>query len=417
MAKVKCEFCGSFIEDTESICPQCGGVNENHRRIVDGTPKTIEQLQQWYKSRGLPPEEVTRFFIGKDIKEPKAFGIYEEFGTFVVYKNKADGTRAVRYKGTDEAYAVNELYLRLKEEILNQKAHNIEKRGIGNRPGASVYRPTSGNRRSKKVKTALITTFIVLFLFPTIISTLISTISFSNLLYSEHGYYVTNTSEVYYSNGQEFDGKYEWWLYDQSEDEWELHSKLNRKKQKPEALKDESNYTLYTSYFDVTQALSIESDKFPIEDAKEYIDAGHHQNPMSAYYYHDDKLYYFLNDKYSDYGNSDNTGWYVYNTSSSDWEYYCDADDKSAIGDDLWYNQSDYCAGTSYDGMYRADEYLKTWSPTDFESTSWYRSYESNEAAYQRDLDSDNSNDSDSDYDWDSGDSWDSGDTNWDSDW
>ena len=42
---------------------------------------------------------------------------------FIVYKNKADGTRAVRYKGTDEAYAVNELYLKLKDEILNQKAH------------------------------------------------------------------------------------------------------------------------------------------------------------------------------------------------------------------------------------------------------------------------------------------------------
>lgn len=29
----------------------------------------------------------------------------------------------MRYQGTDEAYAVNELYLKLKDEILNQKAH------------------------------------------------------------------------------------------------------------------------------------------------------------------------------------------------------------------------------------------------------------------------------------------------------
>ena len=49
MAKVKCEFCGSFILDTESICPQCGATNENHKRYVDGTPKSINQLQHWHR--------------------------------------------------------------------------------------------------------------------------------------------------------------------------------------------------------------------------------------------------------------------------------------------------------------------------------------------------------------------------------
>ena len=89
--------------------------------MVHGTPKTIEELQAWYEARNLPPSDVTRFFIGVNYKGPKAFGIYKEGNDFIVYKNKADGQRAVRYKGSDEAYAVNELYLRLKEEILNQK--------------------------------------------------------------------------------------------------------------------------------------------------------------------------------------------------------------------------------------------------------------------------------------------------------
>lgn len=65
-------------------------------------PKTIEELRQWYIDKNLPPEDVTRFFIGKNILEPKAFGIYEnEFHEFVVYKNKADGERAIRYQGPD----------------------------------------------------------------------------------------------------------------------------------------------------------------------------------------------------------------------------------------------------------------------------------------------------------------------------
>ena len=94
------------------------------------TPRTIEELRVWYAARNLPPEEVTRFFIGRDIREPRAFGVYRDGDRFVVYKNKDDGSRAVRYHGPDEAYAVNELYLRLKQEIANQKGRNWEKREV-----------------------------------------------------------------------------------------------------------------------------------------------------------------------------------------------------------------------------------------------------------------------------------------------
>ena len=128
--KIKCEYCGAMIEDTEAECPNCGAANINVKRMTVTTPQTIEQLKSWYVARNLPPYEVTRFFIGENHQGPKAFGIYKDGNEFVVYKNKADGTRAVRYRGTDEAYAVNELYLKLKSEILNQKAHQGS-RGYG----------------------------------------------------------------------------------------------------------------------------------------------------------------------------------------------------------------------------------------------------------------------------------------------
>ena len=95
MASIKCEYCGHYMDDTKESCPRCGAVNRYYRRTAPDTPQTIEQLQSWYAARNLPPEHITRFFIGKDVKEPKAFGIYEEDGNYIVYKNKANGERAI----------------------------------------------------------------------------------------------------------------------------------------------------------------------------------------------------------------------------------------------------------------------------------------------------------------------------------
>ena len=123
--QIKCDYCGTLNNETNKNCWNCGAPLSGNHRTSDSQPHTIEELKQWYKDMNLPPEEVTRFFIGKDIKEAKAFGIYKNnIGDFVVYKNKADGSRAIRYEGADEAYAVNELYQRLKEEIANQKSRN-----------------------------------------------------------------------------------------------------------------------------------------------------------------------------------------------------------------------------------------------------------------------------------------------------
>ena len=73
----KCEYCGVAYEDSLPACPQCGAPNEYRRATGIEVPKTIEELATWYAEKNLPPEEVTRFFIGKDVREPKAFGIYK----------------------------------------------------------------------------------------------------------------------------------------------------------------------------------------------------------------------------------------------------------------------------------------------------------------------------------------------------
>ena len=148
--KLKCEYCGNMFEDTLEKCPNCGAANKNIKRTAPKTPKTISDLHEWYHAHNLPPYETTRFFIGVDYKKPKAYGIYQDGENFIVYKNKTDGQRAVRYEGPDEAYAVNELYLKLKAEILNQKENNLN-RGARTRYGGGTNYENVGKKAGSTV--------------------------------------------------------------------------------------------------------------------------------------------------------------------------------------------------------------------------------------------------------------------------
>lgn len=130
-------------------------------------PGSIGELKLWYEYQNLPPQSVTRFFIGENYTQPKAFGIYQEGENFIVYKNKADGSRAIRYNGKNESYAVNELFERLVQEIDNQGYHiKTDVRKYYNRsrsimePGEYTKRPPA--RKQNKSTTDIVTTILVI---------------------------------------------------------------------------------------------------------------------------------------------------------------------------------------------------------------------------------------------------------------
>ena len=228
--KVKCEYCGSYISDTEEKCPNCGAVNEHLQRKAIGTPTTIAELKQWYKEHDLPIQDITRFFIGVDYKEPKAFGIYQDkkTGNFIVYKNKSDGTRSIRYEGKDESYAVNEIYLKLKEEIINQKRNNLNRKSE-----RRSYVEKANNKRPYKPNLSGCLMAFIIFIFILIFVTAL----FSRFTPSR-GYYSYNDSYYYYQSGT-------WYEYDDYNGWYESYA--------PDDLKDnysdyyESNH-YYSSY-------------------------------------------------------------------------------------------------------------------------------------------------------------------------
>ena len=117
-----CKYCGSVVSSADKHCPNCGAPNEGYVVNTEKQvfmPKTIEELKEYCAERGMPLLKM-RFFIGEDYRRPKAFGIYRDGGDFIVYKNKANGQRAIRYQGPNEAFAVNELFLKLLDECHNR---------------------------------------------------------------------------------------------------------------------------------------------------------------------------------------------------------------------------------------------------------------------------------------------------------
>ena len=192
--KIQCDFCGNTYEDYLEKCPSCGAPNPSHHD-GDKQPRTIEELKKWYEDRQLPPPETTRFFIGVDYKEPRAFGIYKnDNNEFVVYKNKADGSRAIRYQGKDETYAVNELFQKLKDEIVHQKART-----------GSRGRQTKADNGLKQIRSIIYTIFVL---------AIIVIYVFSSVFSKRHNGYYNYDDVVYYNDAGS------WYYFDDDDDEW-----------------------------------------------------------------------------------------------------------------------------------------------------------------------------------------------------
>ena len=110
------------------------------------TPQTIEEFIQLCNEKNVPYEEM-RFMLGQDCREPKCFGICKDpdTGEFVVYKNKADGTRYERYRGMDEAYAVSIIYQKMDDEIVKRRMEKPADRALPETEAEKNYRTHKRN--------------------------------------------------------------------------------------------------------------------------------------------------------------------------------------------------------------------------------------------------------------------------------
>jgi len=157
----------------------------------------VNSVQELIERTAHMPLEKMRFFINEDRREPRCFGIYhdEALDRWVVYKNKGDGSRAVRYSGPDEAYAANELWMKLQSEIALRRPQ---------KKGAPMP------RAMKAVVIATVAVFVCL----------AGWLIWQNLHSPSRGYYYVDDQWYYYQNDWYWYDDGGWMIYDAPEGEW-----------------------------------------------------------------------------------------------------------------------------------------------------------------------------------------------------
>lgn len=231
--------------------------------IEDKKIYTLTDLESFFREKNIPKEKI-RFFVNENRNDPKCFGIYQDINTgdFIVYKNKADGSRYIRYQGSDEAEAVSIFFDKLKEEMykrdhqglyessVNQAKNNIKKKkNIGAFIGA--------------IAVFISIVFVILF-------------AFKRYRDPKSGYY-------HYDNNYYYYGRHRWWYYDDYYDDWYMYDG---------DLYDYDDY-YYASNYDSNYGFS------DIEDSYDYET---YDDSSSNYHYSDDDFdsYDFDSWDYSD---------------------------------------------------------------------------------------------------------------------
>lgn len=212
MAKY-CEYCGLSLAPEDRICPNCGAPAPEAEQSPDkrpGIPGTIAELKAFARAHGMPLEQM-RFFLGRNESSPRAFGIYQDrAGDFIVYKNKNDGTRAIRYRGPDEAAAVREIYRKLQDEVTLRRGG-----------GRTVYPTASSPSVRSQGKRGLNLSVVILIVIGALV------LFFSSRFSKEpnRGYYLYDDVYYYYQDS-------DWFYYSRSMENWVAAGEVDEPLQK-----------------------------------------------------------------------------------------------------------------------------------------------------------------------------------------
>ncbi|MBR5381196.1 MAG: hypothetical protein IK136_01105 [Oscillospiraceae bacterium] len=274
--------------------------NTSEKKKTYRKPRTLDELRAFCERKGMPLEKM-RFFIGENVEEARAFGVYRcEDGDFIVYKNKADGSRYVRYKGADEAFAVNELYEKLKAETEKRRASPSRTSMPRTSSSSSSSSRSSSAARSGGSRSGAAGIFDLLrlgaygLLVIVIIIGLIAGAIDALRNEPDRGYYSYGGRQYYYNDD-------DWYGYDAELLSWVILDAVD-----DELAKDHDEYYL-SGYYDSSYGCG------------DFAESGY---PTGSSYYDDDYEYdeYYDSDDDYDWSWGDDGGWDSWDSGGTDWD-------------------------------------------------------------------------------------------------
>lgn len=169
MAQIRCKACGEWINDTDKFCSNCAAQNNKQVDVSnDDIPDTIAELRKWYMQQIAINNKIRRYMIGFSSDDPNAVGICKSGDSFIVYENDSNGVPTAKYKGTDEAYAVNAMYLLIQSDLSKkneQVAYKVAESFSGSqerfKKAMEAERKRDANDRIIRTLLAIIGMFIV----------------------------------------------------------------------------------------------------------------------------------------------------------------------------------------------------------------------------------------------------------------
>lgn len=186
--------------------------------MANNVPKTIEEFKAYVRGNNVPLEKI-HMHLDEDYYGAKAFGIYRDGDEVIVYKNKADGSRAIHYQGPDEAYAVSELYLKMREMEMAAKDAKEPRNPLPASTGYTTgykyyqqYNPAYDYEKKKKFYDSMHDMIFIVVLFALV--GLIAHASNNSKPSFRSGYY-------YYNNAYYYNTGYVWFCYDSGNEKWE----------------------------------------------------------------------------------------------------------------------------------------------------------------------------------------------------
>ncbi len=240
------------------------------------TVRSIQEIKEQAEILGMPLEKM-HFYVGEDSKSPKCFGIYKDAqGNTVVYKNKSDGSRSVRYRGKDEAEAAQIFWDKLEDEIrIRQKNRDWwrhqEDLAASDEYGREYQKEI--RRRKNREKTAKAAKTLPIALAGTAAVALLAIggyrlIQNYNYNHPDNGYY-THDSEVYYYQSPN------WYMWDT--DTWDVYDDVSA---------DEWHDWDYSSQ--ASSEMSTDAYFTEFEDSGYYVEPSSSSSSSSDYDYDDD---------------------------------------------------------------------------------------------------------------------------------